>query len=226
MSHRIISCFIFLYSFLCFSQEYSVGGILIDSNKGAIAYANVIITDSKALKPLLGTSTNESGVFILENIKAGKYTISITYLGFKSYSKEILIDRNIDLGPVILEENPQELNGVTIIAKRPTVKRYVDRLVFNVENSTLSNNNMLDVLKNTPGVLVHDGSILIKRSTPIVYINDRRVYLSESEVIQLLEASSANNIKSIEVITNPPAKYDAEGGSVINIITSKNVIAG
>lgn len=102
----------------------------------------------------------------------------------------------------------------------------IDRLVFNVENSTLSNSNVLDVLKHTPGVLVYDGKITIKNSTPIVYINNRKVHLSSSEVLQLLEGTSATNIKSIEVITNPPAKYEAEGGAVLNIVTSKNIAAG
>ena len=120
----------------------------------------------------------------------------------------------------------EKLDDVTIVAKRPTVKRMVDRLVFNVENSTLSNNNVLDVLNHTPGVLISDGKISIKQSTPVVYMNDRRVHLSSQEVLQLLEGTSATNIKSIEVITSPPAKYEAEGGSVLNIVTSKNIIAG
>ena len=74
--------------------------------------------------------------------------------------------------------------------------------------------------------LFTDGSITVKMFTPTVYINDRKVHLSSDEVTQLLEGTSANNIKSIEVITNPPAKYEAEGGAVINIVTSKNIIAG
>ena len=226
MTNRFIFCFIFLYSFLCFSQEYSIDGVLVEVNGDAIAYANVVLIDSNDNIPLLGTTTNGAGYFNLEGIYAGNYKITITYLGFKPYSKSLVIDAKIDLGNVILEEDFQELDGVTIIAKRPTIDRQVDRVVFNVENSTLSNNNVLDVLKHTPGVLVHDGSISVKQSTPIVYMNDRRVYLSDKEVLQLLEATSANNVKSIEVITSPPAKYDAEGGSVINIITSKNVVSG
>ncbi|GAA3607393.1 outer membrane beta-barrel family protein [Flavivirga amylovorans] len=173
-----------------------------------------------------GTSTDEKGYFIIENLKAGDYILKVSFLGFKAYSTRVELDRNIHFDTIILEDNLETLEGVTVVAKRPTVKRMVDRLVFNVENSTLSNDNVLDVLKHTPGVLVHDGAITIKQSTPTIYINDRRVHLSPSEVQQLLEGTSATNVKSIEVITNPPAKYEAEGGAVLNIITSKNIIAG
>ncbi|GGZ70203.1 outer membrane beta-barrel protein [Algibacter mikhailovii] len=223
---RIISCLVLLCSFLSFSQEYSISGKLIDINDEPIAYANVVLLDMQDSNPIFGTTTNESGDFTVSNIKPEKYEIKITYLGFKPFTKNIFVDNNIDFGEIVLEENQQELEGVIVIAKRPTVTRSVDRLVFNVENSTLSNSNVLDVLKHTPGVIVHDGSIKIKQSNAVVYMNDKRVYLTEQEILQLLEATTANNIKSIEVITNPPAKYDAEGGAVINIKTIKNIVSG
>jgi hypothetical protein len=152
--------------------------------------------------------------------------LKVSYLGFKTFFKSIKVNVDLNLGVIQLDESTEELMGVTIIAKRPTVSRLVDRLVFNVENSTLSDNNVLDVLKYTPGVLVNDENISVKGSTPTVYINDKKVHLSISEVLQLLEGTSASNIKSIEVITNPPAKYEAEGGAVLNIVTKKNMEPG
>ncbi|WP_136481102.1 outer membrane beta-barrel protein [Cognatitamlana onchidii] len=226
MTYKIVFSFIFLIQFFSFSQELGVKGMLTDTNKVPIPYANVVLLDSKNSEPQYGATTNESGTFYIQDVVKDTYTLKISYLGFKPFSKEININTLVDLGLVILEENREELEDVTIVAKRPTVKRYVDRLVFNVENSTLSNNNVLDVLKHTPGVIVHDGAISVKQTTPIVYLNDRRVYLSEREVVQLLEGTTANDIKSIEVITNPPAKYDAEGGSVLNIISNKNIAIG
>ena len=157
----------------------------------------------------------------LKVLEANTYILEISFLGFETYNDTIVLNKNIDLKAITLKEKSQELDGVIVIAKRPTVRRLVDRLVFNVENSTLSENNVLDVLKNTPGVFVNDEKITVKRKVPLIFINDRRVYLSPEEVYQLLEGTSATNIKAIEVITNPPAKYEAEGGSVINIITSK-----
>ena len=226
MLRKLLSCVIFLYTSFCFSQEFSISGTVNDLNTKSIAYANVVLVSKANLEIIKGTITDDFGAFKIENINKGDYTITLSFLGFEDYSKAIALNQNIDLGIIILKESLQELDGVTIVAKRPTVKRMVDRLVFNVENSTLSNNNVLDVLKHTPGVLVNNEKITVKQSTPTIYINDRRVHLSSNEIQQLLEGTSASNIKSIEVITNPPAKYEAEGGSVLNIITSKNIIAG
>ncbi len=226
MNKNLFYHFILLFSLVSYSQEYRLNGYVKDGANTPIAYANVLITSIGDSETANGTSTDEKGYFILENLKAGNYILKVSFLGFKAYSKRIELDRNINVETIIIKENMETLDDVTVIAKRPTIERMVDRLVFNVENSTLSNSNILDVLKHTPGVLVHDGAITIKQSTPTVYINDRRVHLSINEVQQLLEATSASNVKSIEVITNPPAKYEAEGGAVLNIVTSKNIIAG
>ncbi len=226
MFKNSISYFLFLVSFSCFSQDFILSGKVYDENNLAIAYANVVLINSEDSTIITGTTTNEQGHFTIENIEANSYILKISFLGFEEYLKTIDLKNNIALETIILKEETQTLEGILIIAKRPTVKRLVDRLVFNVENSTLSDNNVLDVLKHTPGVLVHDGAITIKNSSPTVYINDRKVHLSSNEVQQLLEGTSATNVKSIEVITNPPAKYEAEGGAVLNIITSKNIISG
>lgn len=219
---------LFIFSISGFSQEFRVNGYVNDADNNPIAYANVVVTkNSEGLKGIVnGTSTDKDGYFEIKTLKAGSYAIKISFLGYTTYNATININKNTNLKTIVLEDNLETLNDVTIIAKKPTVKRQVDRLVFNVENSTLSNTNVLDVLKHTPGVLVYDGNITIKNSAPSVYINDRKVHLSSNEVQQLLEGTSATNVKSIEVITNPPAKYEAEGGAVLNIITSKNIIAG
>ncbi len=226
MQIRIIPLLLVFFSFLGFSQNYTVEGIIKDETNSAITYANVVLEDDENSTLVLGTVTDETGYFKLENLKTSNYTIRISYLGYESFTSKIILTGNVNFKTIILSSQAEKLEGVVVTAKRPTVKRLVDRLVFNVENSTLSNGNVLDVLKNTPGVIVRDGEISVKNTSPVVYINDRRVHLSASEVQQLLEATPANNIKSVEVITNPPAKYDAEGGAVLNIVTSKNIISG
>ncbi|WOD43343.1 outer membrane beta-barrel family protein [Hwangdonia lutea] len=219
---------LFIFSISCFSQDFTVNGSVKDDKNTPIAYANVVVIEnSETLNDIVkGTSTDENGTFIISNLKAGNYTFKVSFLGYLTNSISVDIYKDTALKTIVLKENLETLDDVTVVAKRPTVKRLVDRLVFDVENSTLSNTNVLDVLKHTPGVLVHDGGITIKNTTPTVYINDRKVHLSSSEIQQLLEGTSATNVKSIEVITNPPAKYEAEGGAVLNIKTSKNIIAG
>lgn len=200
-------------------------GQIKDTKNQPIAFANVVVSEDS--KPITkGAITNENGDFIIEALKAGSYKIVVSFLGYKAYTATLQLNKNLKLNTIVLEESLETLDGVTVTAKKPTVKRLVDRLVFNVENSTLSNTNVLNVLKHTPGVLVNDDKITIKNAEPTVYINDKRIHLSASEVQQLLEGTSATTIKSIEVITNPPAKYEAEGGAVLNIVTRKNIVAG
>ena len=104
---------------------------------------------------------------------------------------------------------------------KPTLKREPDRLIFNVEKTALSEGNMLDVLRNTPSVLVFNDAITVKGAPPTVYINDRKVHISSTEIVELLQGTSASNTHSIEVITNPPARYDSDSGVVINIKMNK-----
>lgn len=228
MKIKSVTFLIIIFSISCFSQEFSIDGSINDNNNNPVAFANVLlINNSEDFAGIpKGTSTNENGYFIIENLSAGKYTLKVSFLGFNTYTTTIDVNNDVKLGKLILKQNLETLDGVTVFAKKPTVKRLVDRLIFNVENSTLSNNNVLDILKHTPGVLVYDGNISIKNTTPTVYINNRKVHLSSAEIQQLLEGTSATHIKSIEVITNPPAKYEAEGGAVLNIVTSKNIVAG
>ncbi|MBD0831942.1 TonB-dependent receptor [Aestuariibaculum sp. TT11] len=225
MIKKYLPLFIFFFTFNLFAQNIVVLGTVLDESNKPVAFSNVVLTEQTSLQSI-GTTTDDLGKFEFEFLKGGEYILNISYLGFETYSKVFALNGTIDLGNIILLEKSEVLEGVTIVAKRPTIKRLIDRTVFNVENSTVSNYNVLEVLKYTPGVLVSDGKITVKNSNPVIYLNDRRVYLSNDEVQQLLEGTSAQNVKSIEVITSPPAKYDAEGGAVINIVTSKNIVAG
>ncbi|NJW54685.1 Plug domain-containing protein, partial [Salinimicrobium sp. CDJ15-91] len=134
--------------------------------------------------------------------------------------------KNENLGTLVLSEDTAALAEVSINYKNPSVKREVDRLVFNVENTTLSHGSSWDILKKTPGVILSGENLTVRNQGVQVYINDRKVQLTASELQTLLENYSAENIKSIEVITTPPARYDAEGGAILNIITSKSIAPG
>jgi len=226
MMRKIVTLFIYLFSILGLAQGLEIKGKVVDTKNNPVAFANIVVSDGVNTSNDKGTISNETGDFEIGNLESKKYTLNISFLGYKTQTTEIQLDKNTSLADIILEDEEQQLDGVLIVTKKPTVKRMVDRLVFNVENSTLSNNNMLDVLKHTPGVMVNNDGISVKHASPTIYINDRKVHLSTTEVIQLLESMPANNIKSIEVITSPPAKYEAEGGAVLNFVTSKNLVSG
>lgn len=211
---------------LVFSQEFSISGKVQSIDKQPISFANVVlmtVVDSTIVK---GTSTNDNGTFVMHSIPQNDYVLKISFIGFKTFSKQFSISKNLKLETITLEEDTESLKEISITYKKPTVKKESDRIVFDIENSALSEGNMMQVLKNTPGVLVIGNNITVKNSEPTVFINNRKVHLSSDELSQLLESSDANNVKSVEVITNPSAKYDASSSAVINITMSKNLITG
>ncbi|MFD2917111.1 TonB-dependent receptor domain-containing protein [Psychroserpens luteus] len=222
---HLISLF-FLSSYFGYAQDYSVSGKILDANDSAIEFASIIIFNDDQSEVLKGTSTDENGFFILNNLEPNTYVLKVSFIGYQGYEQKIVLNGSLDLKTITLEDDVESLDQVTITAKKPTLTREADRLIFNIENTALVEGSMLQVLKSTPGVLVLGDEITVKNSNPTVYINDRKVHLSSEDLNQLLEGSSANSIKSIEVITNPSARYDAESGVVLNIVMSKNLITG
>lgn len=207
-------------------SQHTVSGSLKDTESKPVAYANVLLLKSLDSTFVNGTSSNEKGVFTLDNVTSGDYILKASFVGYEDKFKAIQVEGNIDLQAIILKESVESLSEVEIVYKKPSVKKEVDRLVFDVENSSLSEGNMMDVLKSTPSVLVIDDALMVKGNAPAVYINDRKVHLSASELVELLEGTSATNIKSVQVITNPSSKYDADSGVVVNIVMSKNLVTG
>lgn len=199
---------------------------MIDSEEQPIRYANILVMNAQDSTIVKGVSSNDEGVFLLKDLLADSYIIKVSFLGFTDFYKSIILEESLELGAIVLNETSEMLNEINIVAKRPTLRREPDRLVFDIENTALVEGNMFQVLKSTPGILIIDNAILVKNSSPTVYINDKKVHLSNEELVQLLESSSANSIKSVEVITNPSAKYDAESGAVINVVMGKNLITG
>ncbi|MFK7750863.1 MAG: outer membrane beta-barrel protein, partial [Kordia sp.] len=226
MNLKITSFFVLFTFFTVLGQEtYQVSGKLIASDsETAISFANaVLLRDGDVIK---GSSSEASGTFLIENITSGTYTLNISFLGYKTYSKDIEVTSDLNLGTIVLQKDMEALDGVTITNKKPVLKREVDRLVFNIQGTALTEDTTWEVLRRTPGVIVINNTLSIKNSTPTVYINDRKVHLSASEIYQLLEGTPAETVKSVEVITNPPARYDAQGGTILNIVMTKNLVVG
>ncbi|WP_179353289.1 TonB-dependent receptor domain-containing protein [Winogradskyella vidalii] len=216
----------FIASFSVSGQDFSISGQVVDQNNTPIVLANVVILTESEGDYLTGTSTDDSGFFELTSLSETTFFLRVSYIGFQEFHQKIVLTGNLDLKTIQLSEIPENLDEVTVVAKKPTIIRQPDRLIFNVENTALSEGSTLNVLKNTPGIIVSEGNINIKSAPAAVYINNRRVQLTSEELINLLESAPANSIKSVEVITNPPASYDADSGAVINIIMSKNLVTG
>lgn len=209
-----------------FAQNYSILGKIVDAQNQPIELANVLLLKGEEKEFLIGTSTDDNGYFNLVNLNQDTYYLKVSFIGLEEFEQKIVLTGDLDLKTIVLNDTPESLDEVTIVAKKPTVTRKPDRLVLNVENTALTEGSTLGVLKNTPGVIVTEGGINIKSAPAAIYINNRRVQLTTEELMQLLDSAPANSIKSVEVITNPPASYDADSGSVINIIMSKNLVTG
>lgn len=208
------------------AQEYSVSGTIMDNNELPISYATVVVKslDSVILK---GVSTEEEGRFKIEELAKGKYYIQASYIGNQSKLIPLTLDADLAIGTIRLVLEEQNLDEVVVTLQKPRLVQKADRLVFNIANTALSDSDVWDVLKKTPAVQISGGELQIKGQGNIgVMINNRRVNLSSEDLQNLLSGTSASNVESIEVITNPPIKYSAEGGMLINIVMRKNLIAG
>ncbi|WP_241240788.1 TonB-dependent receptor family protein [Maribacter sp. MJ134] len=208
------------------SQTYTLSGEVKDDTAVAVPFASVFLlatTDSTLVK---GTSADESGFFAIDGITEGLYFLKASYIGQTSENLALDITKDVKIGALIIAQSSQVLDEVVVTAGRPVVERKVDRLVFNVENTVLSQSSSWEILQQTPGVISMQDELQIRNQTATIYINDRKVQLSSEEVRNLLENYQGENIKSVEVLSNPPARYDAEGGPVLNIVTSKNISLG
>ncbi len=220
---RIAVC---LMSFICYAQTASISGKVFDAEGQPLQYANIILKLSDSEDILTGTTTDDDGMFRFDDLAFASYTLQISFIGYKD--EEIGIDLKEDsiLDPVRMVEEAENLSEVSITVKRPTLSRLPDRLVFNVQNTALSEGNVMEVVRRTPGILVIGDAITVKNATPEFYINDRKVNLGSADIIQLLEGTTASTIQSVEVITNPSARYDADSGIIVNIVMQKNLITG
>ena len=222
----LIFTLVLTYCFPTFSQIGSVSGYVKDTQSTPVSFANVMVLNIQDSTIVKGTSTDDNGFYKINALSHSNYILKVTFIGYDEVLKQININEDLRLDDIILTESSETLDEISITAKKPTVKKEADKLTFNVENTALIDGNMLQVLKSTPGVLVIDNNISVKNTVPTVFINNRKVNLTSSELSELLEGSSASTIKSIEVITNPSARYDADSGVVINIVMSKNLITG
>ena len=204
-----------------FAQQYTISGTVVDDLQQPLSFVNVVVLSPDAESPIVGTTTNEDGSFTVGPIDPGSYKVTFSFIGYNSLTSDIVLETDISLGEIVLAESTETLDETVVTAKKPTIQKSAGKLVFNVENTSLSQGNTLSLLQKTPGVGVIGEAISIKNRPTTLYLNGKRIYLSPAETSTFLENLDASFIKSVEVVTNPPAQYDAEAGTLLNIITSK-----
>lgn len=213
-----------------FSSSTIISGRVLDETGKPFPYTTVSLlnaTDSTVLK---GTLSTDQGNYEFKQIPEGNYLVSFYVIGYQKIVKgPYLINatkKSQDLGVTQLSQDAKQLKGVEIINKKPLIERQIDKTVINVENSAIAaGNNALDILQKSPGVSVDkDGNISLRGKQGVnVMIDGKPTYLSSEQLANLLRSTEGNALQSIELITNPSAKYDASGNSgIINLKLKKN----
>jgi hypothetical protein len=206
-----------------------VAGKVGDANLASINSASVSLLKAKDSTVIKMSVAGKEGRFEFENVPAGKYLLLATAIGHrKTFSKpfDLSDGATVEAEAIVLTPVTKELGTVTVTASRPPVEQKIDRVVVNVEASiTNAGTNALDVLEKSPGIVVDkDGNISLKGKTGVIVMMDGRpTYLGATDLANLLRSTPASQLDQIEIMTNPPARFDASGNSgVINIKTKKN----
>lgn len=208
----------------------SVSGLIIDKNTNeALPYVNIVIKDAKN-QILTGGITDDKGRFNIKKIGKGKHQIEIQYIGYKTIVRELdfTTKSSYKLGTIRLEEDSEVLGEVTVRAELSTVTQKIDRKVVNVgKDLTAAGATASEVLNNVQSVSVDSqtGSVSLRGNENVrILVDGKPTNISAAQLLQQIPSTS---IKSVELITNPSAKYNPEGMSgIINIVLNKNANIG
>lgn len=217
------------------SQNFSVKGILVDSltNEGE-PYATIrIFTSTNTQKPVYAAVTQTNGKFNEKLKAAGEYIIQFTSVGKNLVSRTFSVSEAepvANLGTLLISESAEMLKGVEVVAQKPLVKAEIDKVTYSMEDDPDSKTNSThEMLRKVPFVTIDgEGNIQVNGSSNfVVHVNGKPNSLMSKNPKDVLKSLPANSVKSIEVITEPGAKYDADGiGGILNIITTSRSLEG
>ena len=232
----LLACFFYVQNTEAQTNKLigSVSGFVLDAQQKPLDYATVTLLKAKDSTLVKGALTDDKGRYQFANVAAGSYLVSASVINYKkAFSKPVTISADnavFTIEKLVLMAGSQQLKGVSIVAQKPLIEHQIDKTVLNVANSVLAGgNSALEILQKAPGVtLDKDDNISLKGKQGVtVMIDGKLTYLSSAQLATLLRSTDGNSIQSIEIITNPSAKYDAAGNSgIINIKMKKNRSAG
>jgi outer membrane cobalamin receptor len=219
------------------SKDYikgSVRGKIIDSKTGKpLQYASISLTNTSWGKIIEGTITDARGRFFMNKIRSGKYQISVSYLGYDSQEIDFELTKkkpDVKLADILMLANAEMLSEVKISEQKPIFESKIDKIVYNAENDMNEGlNDATDVLRKAPLLTVDlEGEVSLRGSKNIKFlVNGKASSFFTSDIATALQMIPADEVKSVEIITSPGAKYDGEGDAgIVNIITKRKVIDG
>ena len=234
----LVAIFQLFFCTLSFSQakiNSSISGKVFDKSTGEpLEYATISLVIKSSGKTVNGTIADIKGAFTISNIPFDTYLVNIEFIGYEKSSLDNIIisseKRTVSLGTVSLAPSTRSLQNVTITGDKPVVESKIDKIVYNVANDITSQGGAaIDVLKKVPQVTVDiDGNVELQGNSNIRFlINGKPSTVFGNSVSDALASIPASQIKSVEAITNPGAKYDSQGtGGIINIILYDNKMEG
>ncbi|MDY0903322.1 outer membrane beta-barrel family protein [Pedobacter sp. CFBP9032] len=229
--------FIFLLTFCLKGYGQGNTGIILkgklkNENNEPVEGATLLLKDAENGQVVKQELSEADGTFSFA-VSAGSYVLAVSYLGAFVYQNDQLqLSASVDLGELKIKTANLNLKEIVIQSSRnqPLIKVEGRKMIYNVQRSiTAQGSTALEALKKTPGVMVkQDNSVSINgASTALVMINGRQTYLQAEELAQLLKSISASDLKSIEIIKNPSAEYDAAGtGGIVNLVLQKSTTEG
>lgn len=233
MKRFIIFFLLCLCAYTGWAQGIVKGKILDRQKSEPLGFVNIKVTEQGSDKFAGGGITDAGGNFNVTGLKDGKYTLSLTFMGYKDVTRQFEITpakREVQFKLLYMAEDAKQLNEVTVTGQRATMKLEVDRKSFDV-GQLISNagQSASDVLDNVPSIEVdNDGNVSLRGNSSVeVWINGKASGLTSDNRAQILQQLPAESIDRVEVIDNPSAKFSAEGSAgIINIVLKKDRKAG
>lgn len=233
MKRFIIFFLLCLCGYTGWAQGTVKGKILDRQKSEPLGFVNIKVTEQGSDKFAGGGITDAGGNFNVSGLKDGKYTLSLTFMGYKDVTRQFEITpakREVQFKLLYMAEDAKQLKEVTVTGQRATMKLEVDRKSFDV-GQLISNAGQAasDVLDNIPSIEVdNDGNVSLRGNSSVeVWINGKASGLTSDNRAQILQQLPAESIERIEVIDNPSAKFSAEGSAgIINIVLKKDRKAG
>ena len=227
-----VAAFIMLFSTV-FAQSLKgkITGEVKESTNKPLPFATVLLLHAKDSTLAKGAISSESGNYEFDNVALGRYLISATMVGYqKAFSAIFELNEGqapLTIPSLLVAENTQTLQEVKVVTKKPFVEQQIDRMVVNVENNIGSaGGTALEVLEKAPGVTIdrqNDRLQFKGRQGVMVMIDGKLQQISMQDLMNILQSMPSDNVEKIELISNPPSKYDAAGNTgLINIVLKKN----
>ncbi|MHA4895762.1 TonB-dependent receptor domain-containing protein [Pedobacter sp. PWIIR3] len=225
-----LSCLL-LFSIIYQSSAQAISGRIIETGGSGIENATITVLNAADSTAVKYEVSNKDGYFELSNLKSGVFTVKVSSMGYNSQLLNNITfnGSSVKLNDIILSKQSTALKEVTIASKGPVLERKVDRWIFNLNNSIVANGSSLfEAMQVAPFLKVSDNGVsMVGKGGMGVMINEKIVYLSGAELTNYLKTLRSENVEKIEIITNPPSKYEAQGnGGLINIVLKKNESLG